>query len=209
MYYDDAYIMSSGVILSRKLYGENTYYITLFLKQYGIMNVTVPSRSYPGEREPLIWAVFKLRKKLRSRNYFIEDTDIKDDMLAIRKSREQILTALKWCRLITKYLEPSQPDDALLNNLYWNMKLLCEIYIPPEALNWRFIWQWLSIWGLAPDINTFLASKRFTQNETALLSFIVNSNTKMIMQFFSEHKNIPAKIFSTAFDLSLRLLNEK
>lgn len=57
MYYDDAYIMSSGVILSRKLYGENTYYITLFLKQYGIMNVTVPSRSYPGEREPHLGSI--------------------------------------------------------------------------------------------------------------------------------------------------------
>ena len=117
MSYDDAYIMSSGVILSRKIYGENTYYLTLFLKHYGILNATVKSRLYSGDREPLIWAVFKLRKKSRSKNYFIEDTDIKDDMLALRKSREQIMTALKWCRLIIKHLEPSQPDDALLNNL--------------------------------------------------------------------------------------------
>lgn len=209
MSYDDAYIMSSGVILSRKIYGENTYYLTLFLKHYGILNATVKSRLYSGDREPLIWAVFKLRKKSRSKNYFIEDTDIKDDMLALRKSREQIMTALKWCRLIIKHLEPSQPDDALLNNLYWNMKLLCETYIPAEVLNWRFICGWLNVWGLTPDINTFFASKRFTQNESALLSFIAQSNTKEVIEFFSQHKNIPAEFFRTAFNLSLRLLNEK
>ena len=209
MFYNDSYIISSGVILSRKIYGDNTYYLTLFLKHYGILNATVKSHSYSGDKEPFIWAVFKLRKKSRSKNYFIEDTDIKDDMLALRKSREQIMTALKWCRLIIKHLEPSQPDDALLNNLYWNMKLLCEVYIPPEILDWRFIWGWLNVWGLTPDINTFLSSKRFTKNETALLSFAAQSNTKEVIKFFSQHKNIPAEFFRTAFNLSLRLLNEK
>lgn len=201
--------MSSGVILSRKIYGENSHYLTLFLKQYGIINAAVSSRSYSGDKEPLIWAAFKLRKKSRSKNYFIEDADIKDDMLALRKSGGQIITALKWCGLIIKHLEPSQPDDALLNNLYWNMKLLCEIYIPAEVLNWRFIYGWLSVWGLTPDVDTILASKRFTQNETALLSFTAQSNTKEVKEFFSTHKNIPAEFFSTAFNLSLRLLNEK
>ena len=209
MSYDDAYIMSSGVILSRKIFGENTCYMTLFLKQYGIMNATVPSRLYSGDREPLIWAKFKLRKKSRSRNYFIEDTDITDDMLALRKSREQILTALKWCRLITKHLEPSQPDDDLLANLYWNMKLMCEIFVFPDAVSWRFIWRWLNIWGLAPEIESFAASHKFAHDEIMLLSFVAQSDIKGVIEFFSLHKDIPEKIFRTAFNSSLRLLNEK
>ncbi|MBR0070315.1 MAG: hypothetical protein IJP97_07455 [Synergistaceae bacterium] len=71
MFYNDSYIISSGVILSRKIYGDNTYYLTLFLKHYGILNATVKSHSYSGDKEPFIWAVFKLRKKSRSKNYFI------------------------------------------------------------------------------------------------------------------------------------------
>lgn len=209
MFYNDSYIMSSGVILSRKILGENTSYITLFLKEYGIMNATAPSRLYSGDKEPLIWGTFKLRKKSRSRNYFIEDTDIKEDMLALRKSREQILTALKWCRLIVKHLEPSQPDDELLNNLFWNMKLLCEDSVPPEAANWRFIRCWLNIWGLAPEIESFLSSNRFSPDEIMLLSFIAESKTKGVIEFFNSHSNVTGNFFRRAYDLSLKFLHEK
>lgn len=202
--------MSSGVILSRKFFGENTCYITLFLKEYGIMNASSSSHSlYSGDKEPLIWAKFKLRKKSRSKNYFIEDTDITEDMLALRKSREQILTALKWCRLITKYLEPSQPDDDLLANLYWNMKLLADITVPFYAADWRFLQRWLSIWGLAPEFKSFLAQNRFNDDEIMILSFIAQSDTKGVIEFFKKHKNIPVNFFRTASDLSMKFLHEK
>lgn len=208
MFYNDSYIMSSGVILSRKILGENTIYITLFLKEYGIMNATSPSRLYSGDKEPLIWGTFKLRKKSRSKNYFIEDTDIKDDMLGLRKSRERILTALKWCGFIIKYLDHSRPDNELLSNLYWNMKLLSDISVPVEALNWRFIWRWLNIWGLAPEIVSFFASKSFTQDEIMLMNFIVQSDVEGVIHFFKEHKNIPVNFLRTASDLSLEFLHE-
>ena len=209
MFSNDSYIMSSGIILSRKILGENTNYITMFLKHYGIVNASSPSRLYSGDREPLIWGKFKLRKKSRSRNYFIEDVDITDDMLSLRKSSEQILTALKWCRLIIKYLEPSRPDDELLANLYWNMKLLAGTSVPPEALSWRFIWRWLNIWGLAPDIENFLSSNRFSHNEIILLSFIAQSDTKGVSDFFHSNPNVTGNFFRRAYDLSLKLLNEK
>ena len=130
-------------------------------------------------------------------------------MLALRKSREQILTALKWCRLITKYLEPSQPDDDLLANLYWNMKLLANIAVPFYAADWRFLRRWLSIWGLAPEYKSFLARNRFTDDEILILSFVAQSDTKRVIEFFSRHKDIPAEIFMRALDLSARLLNVK
>ncbi len=209
MFYSESYIMSSGVILSRKILGENTNYITLFLKQYGIMNATAPSRLYSGDKEPLIWGTFKLRKKSRSRNYFIEDTDVKEDMLSLRKSREQILTAMEWCRLIIKYLEPSQPDDELLTNLYWCMKLLSDISVPPEAAYWRFIWKWLNIWGIAPEIESFLSPNGFTRDEIMLLSFAAQSSTKSVIDFFKSHSNVTGNFFRRAYHLSLKLLNEK
>ncbi len=209
MSFNDSYIVSSGVILSRRILGENTCYMTLFLKQYGILNASSPSKSYSGDKEPLIWAKFKLRKKSRSRNYFIEDTDMTDDMLSLRRSSERIMTALKWCRYISKYLEPSRPDDELLANLYWNMKLLAETSIPPDALSWRFIHRWLNIWGLAPDMKSFLSSKRFTDNEIMLLNFIAQSDMKGFIEFFNSHKNVTGNFFKTACNLSFKLLNEK
>ena len=209
MFINESYIMTSGVILSRTLYGENTYYLTLFLKQYGLMNVTSIAHLYAGDKEPLTWAVFKLRKKTRSRNYYVEDTDIKEDMLNIRKSKGQILTALSWCKLLIKYLDLLQPDDELLNNLFWSMKLLCDVSVPPEASNWRFLWRWLNLWGLAPDIDSFLMPKRFTRDEIMLLSFVADSNTKTVSEFFKIHSNITGNFFRKAYDLSVKLLNEK
>ena len=208
MYYTGSYITASGVTLSRKLYGENTYYSTLFLKHYGLINATARATMYPGEREPLIWAVFKLRKKSRSRNYFIEDTDIKDDMLALRKSKEQIITALNWCGLIIKHLEPFTADNELLANLYWNMKIMCERSANPESLNWRFIWRWLCIWGLAPDIYSFFGQS-FTQDEIDMLNFTAQADLNTLIEFFRKYRTLPVKIFSQAFDLSLRLLLQK
>ncbi len=209
MSFNDSYIMSSGIILSRKIFGDKTYQMTLFLKQYGIVSVSSPSKSNLGNKEPMIWAKFKLRKKSRSWNYYIEDTDMIDDMLSLRKSRERIMTALKWCRYVETYLEPSRPDDELLANLYWNMKLLAETSIPPDALSWRFICRWLNTWGLAPDIESFLSSKNFSNDEITLLNFTAHSDSKMLIEFFSSHSNITGIFFRTAFDLSLKLLNEK
>lgn len=201
--------MSPGVILSRRISGENNYYLTLFLKEYGIMKVSAPSNTCAGEKEPFIWARFKLRKKQRSRSYFIEDIEVADDMLGIRKGKDKILSALRWCALIMKHFEPSQPDDKLFGILFRSMKLLAETSVPPEALSWRFIWQWLNSWGLAPNIQEFFAHKRFAYNEIMILDYVSHSGAKELIGFFNSHANIPGNFFRTAFNLSAKLLQEK
>ena len=64
-------------------------------------------------------------------------------------------------------------DDALLANLYWNMKLLCS-GLPAEAVEWRFMWRWLKAWGLAPEISEYTAA---AASELSLLHFVSVAKT--------------------------------
>lgn len=210
------FITASGVILSRRQSGENALWLILFLKEYGIMNVTAPAfssirKNFGGDTEPFLWGVFSLRKKNKGRSYFIDDIEITDDMMSLRKSRTTIMTAFKWSKAVMKYLMPEQPDDDLLSNLYWNMKLLCDKRIPAYVSDWRFIWLWLEEWGLAPDIASFHASMNFNRDEIFLLVQVAKLGINEIVKLFSEglKPNVRENVFKVAVKLALNFLNEK
>lgn len=209
----DNYITAKGVILSREQMGENSLWVRLFLQDYGIMNATAPSgkEGFGGDNEPFVWGVFDLKKKRKSSNYFIYDIDVKDDMLALRRSRETMITVLKWIRTLTKYLPSSQPDNELLTNLYWCMKLLCAPVVPVDVSDWKFLWRWLKEWGLAPDIIEFHQAKNFSHDEIILLAQVDELNTQGVIKLFSFP--ITLKIRENAFKIASRLaetfLNEK
>ena len=209
----DNYITATGVILSREQMGENSLWVRLFLRGYGIMNVTAPygKRGFGGDNEPFVWGVFDLQKKKKSRNYFIYDVDVNDDMLQLRHSRGTITTALKWSRTVIKYLTAEQPDDELLVNLYWCMKLLCIPAVPADASDWRFFWHWLECWGLAPDLISFHEAMNFTHDEIILLTQIADLTTQGIIKLFSVplSLNIRKNMFKAASKLAMKFLNEK
>ncbi len=210
----DYFIESSGIILFRKLYSESTIWTKLFLKNHGIITATAPAigkNSFGGDTEPFCWGNFSLRRKQKGKNYNIEDIDLNDDMLDLRKAYDKILTAFKWSRFILKYLPLYQPDNELLANLYWNMKLLCDINVPSEASNWRFIWNWLRIWGIAPDIIRFCQTKNFNHDETILLAQITNTDIKNVIKIFSSHisNNIRKNTFKFAAGYAYKFLNQK
>lgn len=209
----DNYITASGVILSRQQMGENSLWVRLFLNEYGIMNVSAPSgrRGFGGDNEPFMWGVFYLQKKSKSSNYYLYDIEARDDMYNLRKSRETMTTALKWTQAVTKYLSTSQPDDELLRNLYWSMKLLCYSVVPPDASDWRFFWHWLEEWGLAPDIVGFHGAMKFTRDEIILLAQLNELNTQGVIQLFSSPSNLRIRqnTFRIAAGLAVKFLNEK
>ncbi len=209
----DSYITATGVILSREQMGENSLWVRLFLRGYGIMNVTAPygKGGFGGDNEPFVWGVFDLQKKQRSRNYFIYDIDVNDDMLRMRQSRDTITTALKWAKTVIKYLAKEQPDDELLANLYWCMKLLCFPAVPADVSDWRFLWRWLKNWGLAPDIIEFHQAKNFTHDEIVLLTQIDELNTQGVIKLFSFPINLKIRenTFKVASRLAMNFLNEK
>lgn len=215
MYLSDNFITASGVILSRKPSGENNLWVTLFLKGIGILGAGAPGfssrRSFGGDNEPFVWAVFKLKKKQKSRGYFIDDIEVTDDMLEVRDSRDTLMTAMTWCKSLMKYLISGQPDDELLAALYWNMKLLCMPGVPSDASDWRFVWRWLEVWGLAPEITGFYSSMNFNNDEISLLAKLSVLNTQGTIKLFSSplSPNIRENVFKVASRLARNFLNEK
>ena len=142
---------NSGVMLARSQTGESSIKLRLFLKGRGLIYALASGRTrFGGSIEPFIWGVFNL-KPGKNGGLYLKEVEIKDDMIELRQRPQALLTAVKWVKLLTKYLIPENPDDELLANLYWNMKLLCANNIPVEISSWRFIWRWLKLWGIAPE----------------------------------------------------------
>ena len=208
MFNGEDFITVKGVILTREDSGENFLWTTLFLEGEGIINLT--SKNFLGDSEPFSWGYFDLQRKQRSSRYFIYDNDIKDSMLNIRRGRETIRTAITWVKLLIRYLMPEQPDDELLTNLYWSMKLLCVPVVPVEAVNWRFLWLWLTEWGLAPELEEFHAQRGFRSVEVSLLSQVAFSELQKLPEIFSGQLSpeIRNKMFHVASKLAVPFLNQ-
>ncbi|MBR2208876.1 MAG: hypothetical protein IJ859_08750 [Synergistaceae bacterium] len=203
------FLKASGVILYREISGEKNLWLKLFLKEFGLVNVT--ARRSNGDTEPFIWGKFELKKKKNSVNYYVNEIEVFDDMLPIRERREAILTTLQWTRLIKKFLTTEQADDDLLANLYWSMKLLEEPRVPIEVSNWKFLWRWLESWGLAPDLVNFYSSQKFNHDEIILLTQISLLNVKGVIDLFSKklNPNIRENSLKIAAKLAEKFLIEK
>ncbi|MBQ7196124.1 MAG: hypothetical protein IJS40_01800 [Synergistaceae bacterium] len=203
------FLTVSGVILYRDISGEKNLWLKLFLKGFGIVNVT--ARRSSGDTEPFIWGKFGLKKKKNTTNYYIDEFEIADDMLPLRKRRETILTAIKWTNIIKKYLTIGQADDELLANLYWSMKLLGEPNVPPEASSWKFLWRWLENWGLAPDLVNFYSSQKFNHDEIILLTQLSLLNFKSVSELFAGKisPNVRENSLRIAAELAEKFLIEK
>ena len=78
--------------------------------------------------------------------------DVADGMIPLRRRPEALRTAVRWSKFLLRHLMADHPADDLLANLYWNMRLLGMPRVPPEAAEWRFLWRWITAWGLAPDL---------------------------------------------------------
>lgn len=209
MFNDEECITAKGVILWREIMGENNLRVTLFLEDAGLVKLS--SKNFMGDSEPFAWGYFYLQKMKRSARYFIHDTDIRADMLQLRHNRETLITAMKWSRTLMKYLPAEQPDNDLLQNLYWSMKLLNVHTVPAEAVSWRFIWLWLEGWGLAPELAAFHASNGFNSEEILLLSQLAALQPQELLQLFTGKLSpaIRENIFKVAEKLATNFLNEK
>ena len=208
MFNGENFLTAKGVTLQREFSGENRLWVRLFLEGEGV--VSLSSKNFKGDSEPFIWAVYSFRKMARSAKYFVDDIDVKDDMLHLRRSRETILTAQKWADLLAKYMPHEQPDDDLLYILYWNMKLLATPSLPYSVPDWRFLWQWIDLWGLAPDIVEFHTSNKFNEDEIKLLVKISSINAKGVINLFAYpiNINIRKNAFITAAKLAAKFLRQ-
>ena len=169
----------SGIVLARAQTGESSIKLTLFLKKRGIIYALAPRAEggrtrFGGGTEPFIWGVFSFKPGKSGGNY-LSEIEIKDDMIGLRRRSEAMFSAVKWSRLLIQNLIPENPDDELLANLYWNMKLLCDNKIPVEVSDWRFVWRWLRIWGIAPEDNHNFNKSLLLKTANADINFIINN----------------------------------
>lgn len=202
MFNGENFITAKGVTLSREQSGENNLWVRLFLKDEGM--VSLSSRNFKGDSEPFLWCIYKIQKKSRSTKYFVQDIEVKDDMLSLKRSITTLKTVLKWQKLLIRYLPHEQPDNELLTSLYFNMKLLSLSSIPDYVAGWRFLWQWLMLWGIAPDIVDFFQSRNFNNDEISLLIKTVNLTAAGVTKLFAEpmSTNIRENIFKIAAKLT-------
>ena len=208
MFNNEEFVTAKGVILSREPQGENHLWTTLFLENYGI--VSLSSKNFKGDSEPFVWGYFDFKRKSRSTNYYLCESDIKDTMLNIRRGREPIVTAMNWTKYLKRYLMPEYPDNELMNTLYGCMKLLTRPFIPVDAAEWRFLRRWLEEWGLAPELEAFHASNGFKKEEISLLAKTsALSETELIALFTGTiNPNIRENIFKVASKLAKKFFNE-
>lgn len=148
---------ASGVVLRRTLAGEGDLSLTLFLREKGMLRLFARGAAtgkvrFGGGSEPLVWGAFKYYQG-RGGGLYLESVDIADDMFSLRHRREGLFAAVRWVKLLMRFLPAGHTADDLLAGLYWNMKLLGNTEIPVEAADWRFFWRWLKGWGLAPDLS--------------------------------------------------------
>lgn len=208
MFSGELYPTRKGVIVWRKFISDDRLWTTLFLEGEGI--VSVSSKHMFGDSEPFVWGYFSFQKTLRGKSYFLFEADIKDDMLHIRKRRDSLFAAVHWSNYLQRYLLPEQPDDNLLNNLYWCMKLLTIPTVPADAVTWRFLRLWLEEWGLAPELIPFHTAKGFTQEEIVLLEQVSRLSNKGVVNLFRGKlsPSLRENIFKVASELALDFFKE-
>jgi len=192
------YHSAVGTVLRRKISAEGDMSLDLFLKDFGRLPVFIHgggrgSVRFGGATEPLVWGNFELYKSGKSSRLLLRSVDVKYDALKLRNSKEVILTAFNWIKMLLLYLEEGRADDKVLSCYFWGLKLL-EDGVPVEIADWRFIWRWLHIWGLAPEpddeITSFIAHaaynvvKNIKRVESPEHSTIIRNTAQKYRLFF-------------------------
>jgi len=153
--FPQGYHSAAGTVLRRKISADGDMVLDLFLKGFGRLPVYARgggrgSVRFGGATEPLIWGDFEIYKSGKGGRLILRSIDVKYDALKLRASKDVIFTAINWIKMLIMYLEEGRADDKVLTCFYWGLKLL-EEGVPVEIADWRFVWRWLNIWGLAPD----------------------------------------------------------
>ncbi|GHV36202.1 hypothetical protein FACS1894187_10370 [Synergistales bacterium] len=177
--------VASGVTLSRRFAGENDILLTLFLKGLGLVYVSAKggasSRArFGGATEPLMWCAFSLYGQSGKRR--LKCADIADDMLKLRSRRDALFASVGFAKLLKQRVIMEHPSDGLLSNLYWNMKLMDgRAAFPAAAAEWRFLWRWLRLWGLAPLWADFFSPLGIKPDREEILKITAHAKTAHLM----------------------------
>ncbi|MFP4481668.1 MAG: DNA repair protein RecO [Thermovirgaceae bacterium] len=148
-------IRERGVILRRVDSPEGNRSVYVFLSRYGPVWTSAPGAArgkarFGGSTEPMVWGIMHLYRG--PNRFYLRDVDVKKDFWSLRNQPERMRRAIGWIHTVSLGLLPMHPCDELLPVLYWSLCSLEDESVPPFAVEWRFFWKWLRIWGLAPDL---------------------------------------------------------
>ena len=214
---EELYINSEGVILSLKSYGDKSIYAELFIMDHGRLYASMQHYSpqkkiISRELQQFLWGNFELIKNKRTHKYYIKDINIISDPSNININRNSLYAALRWSKILERYLPYRHADNDLLINLRDNMKLLEHPKIVPvRAAEFRLIWLWLKEWGLAPDLIDFYSSKGFNEPEIILLTQIQGLDAENVIKLFSYklNGNIRQNSLNIAVKLAVTFFQQK
>jgi len=149
----------SGVVLKRVISPKGDIFLDLFLKEMGIIWAIAPGSAkgkvrFGGALEPSSWGIFTLYKG--ARNFYLQAVDTKADSWVLRQSPKTLRTYFAFLKLINRHVPRQHPDDKVLANLFWTRELLLK-GCQEEVVEWRFLWKWLNLWGLAPQLDACMA----------------------------------------------------
>lgn len=147
---------AAGVVLSRRESGASaakSLDLLIFLSGIGALRAEAPGgasgRRFGGGTEPMVWGEFVVYQGRRK--IVVRSVDVREDFLAVRRSRAALREAAEWHALAARRLAPFSQDDRLLSLLFGSMKHLAA-GAPPSAAGVRFLWRWANIWGTAPSM---------------------------------------------------------
>ena len=148
------FLKRTGVVLRRNSWMEGDASVQLFLKGSGTTGVYIPgasrgSQRFGGALEPLVWGHFQLYQS--KRRTYLKEIEVIEDFWGLRRIPQAVAQALKWAKMLDRYLIAGYPYDDLLALFYWAQKALLEGAVP-DLVHSRFLWRWLLSWGIAPDL---------------------------------------------------------
>jgi DNA repair protein RecO (recombination protein O) len=148
-------IKERGVVLRRVDTPEGNRRVYLFLARYGPVWASAPGAArgkarFGGSTEPMVWGIMHLYRG--PNRFYLRDVDVRKDFWSLRNQPRKMRRAIEWIRTVSTTLLPMHPGDELLPLLYWSLCSLEEESVPGVIVEWRFLWRWLRLWGLAPDL---------------------------------------------------------
>ncbi|GHS98636.1 hypothetical protein AGMMS50276_20790 [Synergistales bacterium] len=198
--------LASGVTLGRRFAGENDVLLTLFLKGFGLVYVSAKGANssrarFGGATEPLMWGTFSLYGAQGKRR--LKCADIADDMLKLRGRRDALFASVGFAKLLKRRVIMEHPSDALLSNLYWSMKLMDgPAAFPASAAEWRFLWRWLRLWGLAPAWEDFFSPLGIETSGEEILKIVAATKTAPLLSEAQNDSGFTDTILNFASDFA-------
>lgn len=166
---------AAGVVLRRRDSGAS-FDLLLLLRGHGATWVGAPGAAssrgrFGGGAEPMSWGEFSLYQSRR--RLYAKSVDLREDFIAVRRSRAALAVAMGWHSLLARRLPLGAENDKVMSLLFGSMKNLTS-GADPAAADVRFLWRWANVWGVAPPLDEGEGSPPISRGASERVAMIVS-----------------------------------